>query len=131
MRKFLDAFLLRPVLKFILVGCCSTAIDFIIYTVLSIKMSITVSKGISMITASIFSYVVNKRFTFHNTDKTSIWYLARFYTIFAANFASNLGVNYIVYKSTGYKLAAFVLATFCGMFVNYLGQRFFVFNGRR
>ena len=131
MRKFLDKPLSSSVSKFILVGCCSTALDFAVYTLLSVKLSITVSKGISMIAASIFSYMVNKRFTFKNRNKTNIGYLVRFYIVFAANCVTNLGVNYSVYKFTGHKSAAFILATLCGMLVNYLGQRFFVFNDKK
>ena len=131
MRKFIDALLPSPVLKFILVGGCSTGIDLAIYTLLSVRLSITVSKGISMIMASVFSYTVNKRFTFHNKDKTNIGYLTRFYIIFAANFVTNLGINYLIYKHTSCKFAAFMSATLCGMLVNYLGQRFFVFNGKK
>ena len=40
----------------------------------------------------------------------------------------NLGTNYFVYSKTGLKLLAFVMATICGMTVNYIGQRFFVFK---
>ena len=127
-KKLRDMFLANSILKFIVVGGCSTIIDFCIYMILSIRVPITVSKGISMICASIFSYVVNKRFTFENTDKTDIHYLIRFYIVFAANFVTNLEVNYLIFTWTGKKLIAFVLATICGMTVNYLGQRFFVFN---
>lgn len=121
----------RSAVKFVLVGGCSTAIDFVIYTILSAKFPITFSKGVSMILASVFSYTVNKRFTFSNHEKTNIGYLVKFYITFIVNLAVNLGVNYFVYQSTGYKLAAFVLATSCGMLINYLGQRFFVFGIKR
>lgn len=80
-----------------------------------------------MILASVFSYIANKSFTFKNKSKENIRYLIRFYTVFAVAFAANLGVNYLVFQYTGYKIAAFILATLCGMSVNYLGQRFFVF----
>ena len=127
MRKFLGIFLSSSILKFILGGCCSTAIDFAVYILLSVKLSIIKSKGISLIIASIFSYVVNKRFTFQNKEKTNIGYLIRFYIVFFANFAINIGVNYFVYEYTGHKLVGFLIATICGMLVNYLGQKFFVF----
>ena len=55
-------------------------------------------------------------------------YLVRFYLVFAANFAANLGINKMVYERTGQKTLAFILATLSGMMVNYLGQRFFVFK---
>lgn len=127
MKKIIGKILDNSLFKFILVGGCSTGIDFVVYMLLSTKLDITISKGISMIVASIFSYIVNKNFTFNNKDKTNIGYLVRYYIVFAVNFATNLGVNYFVYKISGYKLFAFVLATIMGMAVNYIGQKFFVF----
>ena len=119
-----ETLLSSSIVKFLLVGGCSTGLDFVIYMLLSLRLPITVSKGISMILASVFSYVVNKQ----NKEKTNAVYLIKYYLTFAANFAVNLSVNYLVYSSTGYKLTAYVLATICGMTVNYLGQRFFVFT---
>ncbi|MCH5342433.1 MAG: GtrA family protein [Acetatifactor sp.] len=115
------------ILKFLIVGGCSTGIDFVIYILLSMKLPITLSKGISMIISSIFSYIANKSFTFENKDKTDVWYIIRFYLVFGANLGTNLGVNYLVFNCTGYKLLAYLAATICGMTVNYLGQKFLVF----
>jgi putative flippase GtrA len=111
-----------------MVGGCSTGIDFVLYMLISLKLPITISKGISMIVSSIFSYYANKNYTFGNKEKTNVGYFIRFYLVFAANFGTNLGVNYLIYHSTGYKLIAYVMATACGLTVNYLGQRFFVFS---
>ena len=55
-------------------------------------------------------------------------YIIRFYIVFIANFASNVSINYIVYQITEFKIIAFLIATFFGMSVNYIGQRFFVFH---
>lgn len=128
MRRLINRLMLNDIFRFILVGGCSTGIDFIIYMLLSMNVPITISKGTSMITSSVFSYVVNKHFTFENKDKTNIGHLIRYYIVFLANLGTNLGINYLVYKYTGYKICAFILATFGGMTVNYLGQRFFVFQ---
>ena len=118
-----DKLLSSKIVRFVLVGGCSTGIDFVIYVLLSMQIPITISKGISMISASVFSYFVNK-------EKTTLAYLIKFYLTFGANFMVNLGTNYFVYSKTGLKLLAFVMATICGMTVNYIGQRFFVFNDK-
>lgn len=128
MRRLWEKFVINSLLKFIVVGGCSTCIDFIIYMFLALKLPITVSKGISMVAASVFSYILNKQFTFENKEKTNVSYLVRFYIIFGANFGTNLAVNQIIFDETGYKTIAFILATVCGMMVNYLGQKFFVFH---
>ena len=70
-----ETLLSSSIVKFLLVGGCSTGLDFVIYMLLSLRLPITVSKGISMILASVFSYVVNKQYTFENKEKTNAVYL--------------------------------------------------------
>ena len=117
----------NKLVKFIIVGGCSTGIDFIVYMFLSVKMSANIAKAISMVAASIFSYCANKKFTFRDDNKTNVGYLLRFYAVFAANLFVNILTNYIALKLTGHKIIAFIIATVCGMTVNYLGQKLFVF----
>lgn len=119
---------MKNLCRFLIVGGFATLIDFVVYMLLSIKIDITLSKAISMILSSIFSYFVNKNFTFNNHDKTNVSYIVRFYIIFAANLAVNLGINSFVFYRTGQKLPAYILATAGGMTVNYLGQKFIVFD---
>lgn len=128
MQDFVEKVLKNQIFRFLIVGGCSTLIDFGIYMVLSTRLGITLSKGISIMLSSIYSYFANKNFTFSNREKTNMSYLVRFYFVLAANFTTNLGVNYLIFNRTGYKLLAYVLATACGMTVNYLGQKFVVFD---
>lgn len=121
-------FLSNSIFRFVIIGGCSTIIDFIIYMLFSLGFSVILSKGISMVISSGFSYFFNKRFTFRNQEKTNLGYILRFYLLFALNLIVNVGVNARIYSITGHKILAFVFATICGMFVNYLGQRFWVFG---
>ena len=123
-----DRLVVNRIFKFLIVGSCSTSIDFIIYMLLSMKISITVSKGISMVCSSVFSYMVNKRFTFGNKEHTNIGYLIRFYLVFLVNLGTNMSVNYLLYTAMQSRLVAYIVATACGMAINYLGQRFIVFQ---
>lgn len=127
MLKIIKKIMESRIIRFIMVGGCSTLIDFIIYILISIWMDISVSKGISMICSSVFSYFANKIFAFSNKEKTNISLLVKFYIVFAANFLVNMGMNRLVYEMTANKIIAFILATICGMSVNYLGQRLIVF----
>ena len=131
MKKLKDKLLSNTIIKFLLVGGGSTGIDFVIYMLLSLKISIMGAKAAAMVVASIFSYVANKHYTFENAQKTNIVYLMKFYLTFGANFVANIGVNYWIYSRTGYKVFAYVIATMCGMTVNYIGQRFFVFSSTK
>ncbi len=127
-KKFCEKLKGSSLPRFLIAGCCSTAIDFAVYFFLSGKLPTAVSKGISMVVSSIFSYFVNKRFTFRSREKTSMGYLLRFYAIFALNLGANIGMNELVYRLSGYKILAFLCATAAGMTVNYLGQKRFVFR---
>lgn len=115
-------------LRFIFVGGCSTIIDFIIYMLLSLQCTITISKGISMIFASFFSYYFNKNYTFDVKEKTTVAYITKFYVVFVANWSSNLLTNYVVYNRCFSKTIAFICATLVGITVNYLGQKYVVFK---
>ena len=118
----------KQLLRFIVVGGLSTIIDYGIYMLLSQYFLIELSKGISMMAASVFSYGVNKRFTFKNYEHTTSKYIVRFYVVFLANLIINMTVNTVVYRVTHLKTLAFIFATCAGMTVNYMGQKFFVFR---
>ena len=126
MRKKVRNLLSGSLIKFLLVGGCSTGIDFIIYMVLSIKIQLTVAKGISMM----FTRIIQKLSKAHNNLQPYVVmnYIIKYYMVFLANFITNLELNYLVFQFTGYKILAFISATLGGMAVNYLGQKLFVFK---
>ena len=53
------------ILVFLLIGGLATTIDFVIYNYLFTFFSINISKLISMLSSSLFSYFTNKIFTFN------------------------------------------------------------------
>ncbi len=114
--------------RFCIIGVCSTTIDFIFYMIFSTKLHILWAKCISMLISSVFSYFLNKSWTFRNTEKTNIRYLFRYYLSFAANIGTNTLINYIVFSLTQNKIPSFVIATACAMTVNFLLQKYFVFR---
>ena len=116
------------ILMFIVIGGLATTIDFIIYSYLLDFISINFSKFISMLVSSLFSYFMNKIFTFNKGKNYNSKYLTKFYIIFLLNLLTNIFVNYYVYKWTSIKILAFILATLFGMIVNFIGQKFFVFK---
>ena len=128
MKKMLKKIGDNEISRFLVIGGCATAIDFMLYLVISLKVSITFSKGIAMIVSSIFSYFANKIYTFDNRDKSDTTQVIKFYLVFVTNFFTNLSVNYLIYSFSGYKIVAFMIATICGMSVNYVGQKFLVFK---
>ena len=96
MKEMINKLRAKSLFRFIIVGGCSTSIDFAIYILLSIKLSVKLAKTISMVIASIFSYLANKRFTFENRDRTNWRYIVKFYMVFSLNMIANVGANSFV-----------------------------------
>lgn len=128
MKEMINKLRAKSLFRFIIVGGCSTSIDFAIYILLSIKLSVKLAKTISMVIASIFSYLANKRFTFENRDRTNWRYIVKFYMVFSLNMIANVGANSFVLGVSHNKIWAFAFATIIGMTVNYVGQRVLVFR---
>ena len=114
--------------RFLIVGGCSTSVDFCIYMLLSEMMPVTAAKAISTGMCSLAAFFFNKYWTFENKDKKNAAYLVRYYAWFSVAMATNLVVNYLVFKATDMKILAFVAATVCGTAVNYICQKYFVFS---
>ena len=120
--------LLKQVVRFIAVGGFSTVVDFTIYMLLSTQLNINSSKAISMIFASVISYVLSKNWTFKSHDKTNSVYILKFYVALLINFTTNICVNKVVFDISNMKIFAFVIATMCAMTANFLLQRYWVFK---
>ncbi|WP_459912727.1 GtrA family protein [Fusobacterium polymorphum] len=103
-------------------------VDFIIYSYLLTFFSINISKLISMLSSSLFSYFMNKIFTFNKGKNYNSKYLLKYYIVFLINLLTNISVNYYICKWTSIKILAFILATLFGMIVNFIGQKFYVFK---
>lgn len=59
----------KSLYRFVLTGGSSTLIDFIIYYFMSNYIDISIAKCISMLCSSVYSYYLNKRWTFENDKK--------------------------------------------------------------
>ena len=108
--------------RFLLVGGTTTAIDFVIYTVLGRQLPPVPAKLLSMLCSTLFAFFVNKNWTFLLVS------LGKYYLAQAANIAANVTVNAVLLHITGRRILAFVGATGIAMCVNYLLQRLFVFR---
>lgn len=139
MKKMLSKFFDRTFWKFILVGVANTlfgtGIMFAFYNVL--HLSYWISSASNYFFGSILSYILNRLFTFRS-DEGTIKTLPRF--------VLNICLCYLLAYGLAKPLVAHILSGFSqtvqentamlvGMclFVglNYMGQRFYVFKGRR
>jgi putative flippase GtrA len=121
--------------KFIVVGIFTVLIDFSIYQLILFYdlTSISYAKGISFITGTIFSYSVNKTWTFlHKSDylRSSLKFIALYMTTLFLNININLlcldalgNFEYAIYIS-------FIVATGSSALCNFLGMKIIVFKRR-
>lgn len=116
------------IFRFLIIGGSSTIIDFIIYYILSCCIDISISKCISMLCASIYSYFLNKYWTFVNDDKRPLLTIIKYYITFAVNMVINISVNSFIFYHTQSKIIAFIIATGIAMIINYLLQKNWVFK---
>lgn len=114
--------------KFIFSGASSTLIDFCIYMLLSNWLSVSLSKMISMGIASIYSFFLNKNWTFENGEKINKTMIIKYIGAQLLNIFVNTSINTIIYILTNNKLVSFVIATATAMIVNYFSQKIIVFK---
>lgn len=118
----------RKIIKFILAGGSSTAIDFVIYIVLSKWLNVTLAKFISMCISCTYSYCINKVWTFRVAEKTNVKYIVKYALCQIINIMVNVGTNTYLYNLIDNKLISYVIATSLAMMCNYFLQRFLVFR---
>ena len=99
--------------------------------VISLKVHVILSKCISMICASIFSYITNKNWTFKVKEQTNLKMVAKYIVVQIINISVNTTTNYFVFSFTQLKTISFVVATLVAMIVNYLLQNYIVFKGEK
>lgn len=119
----------RELLRFVLIGGIATLIDLLLYLVLGLWISVSVSKLISMTCSCAFSFFMNRRWTFDSREKITLWQVVKYVLAQCVNIGVNVGVNaLILYGFMAPKLVAFVIATGAAMVVNFTLQKLLVFR---
>lgn len=114
--------------RFLVVGGSSTLLDFIIYMLLSTKLNITISKFISMTVSSIYSFLINKNWTFNNKNKITFILTFKYILCVFINIFVNTTSNTLIFNLTNSKIISFLFATGIAMIVNYTIQKKIVFK---
>ena len=115
--------------RFLVVGGSSTLLDFVIYMLLSTKVDITISKCISMSISSIYSFFINKNWTFSDSEKITIVLALKYILCVLINIGVNTLVNTLTFSITNNKIISFIIATGIAMIVNFVIQKELVFRG--
>lgn len=121
----------KKIVKFIIIGGASTLIDFCVYMLIPNYIDVTISKIISMGVASIFSFILNKSWTFSLKKNADLKMVVLFYIGLLVNIAVNTSVNTVCFNLTKHKIISFCIATIVAMVVNYLIQNYIVFPNRK
>ena len=122
---------LKKIVRFGIVGCFNTLLDFAVYMLLSNYMDISIAKMISMTIASIVAFILHKNWTFTNKDDVGAKMIALFILCQLINIAVNTATNAACYNVTSNKIISFVIATGVAMVVNFLIQNFVVFPKKK
>ena len=123
----------RQIGIFILVGCTTVLIDFLVYQslLLSDSLAVEIAKGGGFVVGTCFAYFANRAWTFRNqkSSRFSIW---KFLILYPVTLVINVAIN-----SAGLAVlpdgkieiyVAFGFATMVSASLNFVGMKYLVFS---
>ena len=123
----------RQIGTFILVGCTTVLIDFLVYQSLLLRdsLAVEIAKGGGFVVGTCFAYFANRAWTFRNqkSSRFSIW---KFLILYPITLVINVAVN-----SAGLAVlpdgkieiyVAFGFATMVSASLNFVGMKYLVFS---
>jgi len=125
----------KELLKYIFVGLSTVLIDFIIYKFLIKFTVIYLSKTISFLSGTFFSYQLNRTWTF-KSGKTKLSQFIKYLIIHITSLIINVFLNSLLLNtfSKNYYLSyevSFLIATLTSAIYNFLFIKKFIFNNTR
>jgi putative flippase GtrA len=143
---------IKQITKFIIIGVSAVMVDLLVYYFLSDILSVNtdLSKAFGFLIGSIYTYILNKRWTWRHTEKSNKGMLAMFGLVYAISFIFNILINkyglllipefnlslnirsatenFDIFAIKGGKFLAVFCATVISAVINFIGQKFLVFN---
>lgn len=145
---------IKQITKFFIIGVSAVLVDLIVYYALSDLLAINIdfSKAAGFLIGSVYTYYLNKKWTWRHTEKTNKGMVGRFAIIYAISFIFNILINkyslliipdfeiastvtfsnkdvMTLFSVKGDKFMAFFFATVFSAVFNFLGQKYWVFSG--
>jgi putative flippase GtrA len=117
----------RELNKFLYAGLAAVGTDLLVYYLLLNLLSTEVSKGISFIIGSVVAFIINKYWTFKKPEK-SYKEMIQFGVLYGTTLGLNVMTNKIVLDYTDIVLVSFIVATGISTILNFVGQKWWVFN---
>jgi putative flippase GtrA len=145
---------IKQITKFFIIGVSAVLVDFIIYYLLSdlLSVQLDVSKAVGFMVGTVYTYFLNKMWTWRHTEKSNKGMVIKFGLVYAVSFVFNilinkyglvlidefdvsLNCNFVktnelttLFSIKGHKFLAFFLATLVSAVINFIGQKFLVFK---
>lgn len=127
MKDRLSEIRLKELLRFLVGGGSAVVTDYIMYRLLlHWNCNLSLSKAVSYICGAAVGFVINKFWTFESKGFSRME-IVRYIILYAFSACVNAGANKLVLIITGIQLFAFLCATGISTFLNFVGQKFFVF----
>lgn len=117
----------KEIRRYIISGFSALITDTLSYFILINFFSYNLSKGVSFLSGTIISFILNKYWTFEKKDK-SFYEVLKFVTLYLSTFFVNVGTNSFFIEKINIVPLAFLIATSLSTVLNYVGQKFWVFK---
>lgn len=117
----------KRLIRFVIVGGSATGIDAVLYMLLSMRWSINLSKTLSMLIACVYSFFLQKKWTFQAKGSV-VKQVVLYAGVQIVNIVVNVKTNEQVYILLENKVYAFIIATAFASLVNYILQKAVVFR---
>ncbi len=127
---FRKKFDLKEIAKFLVGGGSAVLTDALVYMLLKPRMNVAAAKTISYISGAALGFLINKYWTFksrHFRVKEIFVYIV----LYAISAFANTSVNSRMLHLIPNTAFAFLCATGMSTVINFLGQKFAVFNHKK
>ena len=117
----------RELATYIAVGILTVLTDMTVYYVLLNYFNHNFAKSLSFFSGTIVAFTLNKFYTFKQR-RFFFSELCKFYALYFSTFLINVTINHISLLLTKNVFFSFLTATAISTTLNFLGQKFWVFN---
>ncbi len=118
---------IKEILKFIVGGGSAVITDAFLYALLKNALNISVAKAFSYIAGAAVGFIINKFWTF-KSKRFKILEILKYIVLYICSACVNTIINTMVLHIVLNTVVAFLCATGASTVINFLGQKFIVFN---